>query len=372
MLVLLEEASEPLAVMGMGALGRASRLLFAKAGSAAQLRLVGQTPGGRSVERKGISRVAGSRMTASCFGDRVLVRARARRVADVLALWRDRSHCVSLETCLQLSLTGCVWAVISPGMMFAVACDHLFDEELALSVRADFLRALHSKGETPAEIAAFVDVLLARGVRLELGKGLLDVCGTGGDRAGLFNISTAVMFVAAACGARVVKHGNRGITSKCGGADVLEALGIRIDLPPEAALHAAGCCFLFAPLYHPTFKAVAPVRKALAEEESATIFNLLGPLLNPARPDFQLAGVFDRKLLVDLCGNIWPARPQARVGRSRKRRPGRGLHLGPSEVHALEPGGIRRFSIRPETLGFAPAVIEELRGSDARRNAESA
>jgi anthranilate phosphoribosyltransferase len=96
------------------------------------------------------------------------------------------------------------------GEDIAVACDNLFDEDVALSVRADFLRALHSKGETPAEIAAFVDVLLARGIRLELGKGLLDVCGTGGDRAGLFNISTAVMFVAAACGARVVKHGNRG------------------------------------------------------------------------------------------------------------------------------------------------------------------
>ena len=252
----------------------------------------------------------------------------------------------------------------------AVACDHLFDEDVALSVRADFLRALHSKGETPAEIAAFVDVLLARGIRLELGKGLLDVCGTGGDRAGLFNISTAVMFVAAACGARVVKHGNRGITSKCGGADVLEALGIRIDLPPEAALHAAGCCFLFAPQYHPTFKAVAPVRKALAEEESATIFNLLGPLLNPARPEFQLAGVFDRKLLAvyaETFGLLGRKRAWAVHGSG-------GLDevstLGPSEVHALEPGGIRRFSIRPETLGFAPAVIEDLRGSDAKRNAE--
>ena len=102
----------------------------------------------------------------------------------------------------------------------------------ALSERADFLRALHSKGETPAEIAVFGEVLLARGVRPVLGDGLLDVCGTGGDRAGLINISTAVMFVAAACGARVVKHGNRGITSKCGGADVLEALGVRLDLPP--------------------------------------------------------------------------------------------------------------------------------------------
>src|SRR4029453_7037590 len=177
------------------------------------------------------------------------------------------------------------------------ACDSLFDESVELSARADFLRALHVKGETASEVAGFVNVLLKRSRRTLLGPGLLDVCGTGGDRAGVFNVSTAVMFVATACGARVVKHGNRGITSKCGGADVLEALGVRIDLPPETALEEAGCCFLFAPLFHPAFKTVAPVRKVLAEEGSATIFNLLGPLLNPARPEFQLAGVFDGKLL---------------------------------------------------------------------------
>ncbi|HEY5706841.1 MAG TPA: anthranilate phosphoribosyltransferase [Terrimicrobiaceae bacterium] len=251
----------------------------------------------------------------------------------------------------------------------AVACDHLFDEDVALSVRADFLRALHFKGETPAEIAAFVDVLLARSVRPSLGEGLLDVCGTGGDRAGLFNVSTAVMFVAAACGARVVKHGNRGITSKCGGADVLEALGIRVDLPPEAALNAAGCCFLFAPLYHPAFKVVAPVRKALAEEGSATIFNLLGPLLNPARPDFQLAGVFHRKLLpiyaetFELLGrrSAWAVHGAGGLDEVST--------LGPSEVYAIEAGEMRRFSIQPGALGFAPAVIGDLHGSDAMENA---
>jgi anthranilate phosphoribosyltransferase len=253
----------------------------------------------------------------------------------------------------------------------ALACDQLFDEELALPVRADFLRALHSKGETPAEIAAFVDVLLVRGVRPILGEGLLDVCGTGGDRAGCINVSTAVMFVAAACGARVVKHGNRGITSGCGGADVLEALGVRVDLPPEAALDAAGCCFLFAPLYHPTFKAVAAVRKALAQEGTATIFNLLGPLLNPTRPDFQLAGVFDSKLLPIYAGTfnlLGRKRAWAVHGSG-------GLDevstLGPSDVHAIGPEGARRFCIQPETLGLARANIEDLRGGDPRRNAES-
>jgi anthranilate phosphoribosyltransferase len=250
------------------------------------------------------------------------------------------------------------------------ACESLFDEGAALSVRADFLRALHIKGETASEIAAFVDVLLARSHRPALGVGLLDVCGTGGDRAGLFNVSTAVMLVATACGARVVKHGNRGVTSKCGGADVLEALGVRIDLPPEASLAAAGCCFLFAPLFHPAFKAVAPVRKALADEGSATIFNLLGPLLNPARPDFQLAGVFDRKLL--------PL--YAETFRLLGRKSGWAVHgsggldevstLGPSEVHAVENGTVRQFFIQPDAVGMPTAQIEDLRGGDAQRNAE--
>lgn len=249
------------------------------------------------------------------------------------------------------------------------ACESLFDENVALSARADFLRALHAKGETPSEIAAFVDVLLARSRRPVLGEGLLDVCGTGGDKAGLFNVSTAVMLVAAACGARVVKHGNRGITSKCGGADVLEALGVRIDLPPEVSLEAAGCCFLFAPLFHPAFKAIAPVRKALAEEGSATIFNLLGPLLNPVRPDFQLAGVFDRKLLplyaetFRLLGrkSAWAVHGSGGLDEVST--------LGPSEVHAFEEGAIRQFAIEPDALGVGSAAIEDLRGGDAQRNA---
>jgi anthranilate phosphoribosyltransferase len=250
------------------------------------------------------------------------------------------------------------------------ACESLFDEGTALSLRADFLRALHAKGETPSEIAAFVDVLLARSPRPMLGAGLLDVCGTGGDRAGLFNVSTAVMLVATACGARVVKHGNRGVTSQCGGADVLEALGVRIDLPPEASLAAAGCCFLFAPRFHPAFKAVAPVRKALADEGSATIFNLLGPLLNPARPDFQLAGVFDGKLLplyaetFRLLGrkSAWAVHGSGGLDEVST--------LGPSEVHAVENGRVRRFFIQPDAVGMPTAQIEDLRGGDARRNAE--
>ena len=152
---------------------------------------------------------------------------------------------------------------------------------------------------------------------------------------------------------------------------MLEALGVRIDLPPETALAAAGCCFLFAPLFHPAFKTVAPVRKVLAEEGSATIFNLLGPLLNPARPEFQLAGVFDGKLLplfaeaVKLLGRQcgWAVHGSGGLDEVST--------LGPSEIHALEDGAIRHFVIRPEDLDVAPARIEDLRGGHAQENAES-
>lgn len=249
------------------------------------------------------------------------------------------------------------------------ACDELLDDKIPLAVRADFLRALHLKGETPGEIAFFIRVLLRRALRPNVGHGVLDVCGTGGDKAGLFNVSTAVMFVAAACGARVVKHGNRGITSKAGGADVLEALGVRLDLPPRESLEAAGCAFLFAPHYHPAFKAVAPVRKALAEEGTPTVFNAIGPLLNPAVPDYQLAGVFAERLLT-IYAEVFRllGRKRAWVAHGAG-----GLDevstLGPTAVHAMENGHIRTFIIDPLEFGISHAHLDDLRGDDAIHNA---
>lgn len=182
----------------------------------------------------------------------------------------------------------------------------LLSDAVATAEKEEFLSRLHKRGETPGEIACFVEALLAHAVQPDLGaRGhasppLLDVCGTGGDRAGLFNVSTAVIFVAAACGVHVVKHGNRGLTSKCGGADVLQELGVPIDIPASEAgefLHTHGFVFFFAPQYHPAFKAIAPVRQALAARGQTTVFNILGPLLNPARPDYQLSGVFNPALL---------------------------------------------------------------------------
>lgn len=251
----------------------------------------------------------------------------------------------------------------------SAACEALFDETLSLEERADFLLALHTKGETPAEIAEFVQVLLARGLPANLGPGIIDVCGTGGDKAGLFNVSTAVMFVATACGARVVKHGNRGITSKSGGADVLEALNVRLDLTPAEALDAAGCCFLFAPNYHPSFRIVAPVRKLLAERGSSSIFNMLGPLLNPARPDYQLAGVFNPALLpayAEVFALLGRRRAWAAHGAG-------GLDeistLGPTHIHSLEDGAIRSWLLDPREFDIPPATLADLKGGTSVENA---
>ena len=182
----------------------------------------------------------------------------------------------------------------------ALAGEQLVAEGVTPQLKADFLTELARKGETVAEIAAFARYLRSKSVLPPIDSPwraaheILDVCGTGGDRLNTFNISTTVALVCAAAGVPVAKHGNRAITSQAGSADVLEALGIRIDLPPAAAadsLRERNFAFFFAPHYHPAFKHLAPARKLCAERGQRTIFNFLGPLLNPARPSAQLIGV---------------------------------------------------------------------------------
>ena len=258
------------------------------------------------------------------------------------------------------------------------ACGLLLDEAQSIEARADFLDALHKRGETAGEIAHFVEVLLERAVRLPFsGEGCIDVCGTGGDRAGFFNISTTSMFVLAGAGVRVIKHGNRGITSKSGGADVLEALGVRIDLTPDAtasALEDAGCCFLFAPACHPAFRAVVPVRKLLAERGSASIFNIIGPLLSPARPEFQLAGVFNPDLVKTYAGvfkNLGRTRAWAVHGTGpNDLRIDEVSPLGKTMVIALEKGSLSELEIHPQDIGIAGMAPEALVGGDASENAK--
>ena len=179
------------------------------------------------------------------------------------------------------------------------AVERLVEESVSAETKAAFLTALAQKGETIEELTAFALALREKSVQPALDDAtrqgdILDVCGTGGDRLQTFNISTTVALVAAAAGVVVAKHGNRAITSKSGSADVLEALGIKIDLTPEQAsawLNRHGFAFFFAQKYHPAFKHISPARKLCAQQGQRTIFNFLGPLLNPARPTAQLMGV---------------------------------------------------------------------------------
>jgi anthranilate phosphoribosyltransferase len=269
----------------------------------------------------------------------------------------------------------------TPAIKHAVAA--LLDPAREDGGKADFLAALRAKGETAAEIAGFVTALLAHGVdpgidSASLPGPMLDVCGTGGDRAGLFNISSTVMFLLAAGGAVVVKHGNRGITSKSGGADVLEALGVQIELPPEPlreCVAETGLGFIFAPAYHPAFRVIGPVRKQLAERGEASIFNILGPLLNPARPPFQLAGIYSESLLpkyADVLALLGRQRAWAVHGAGA---PGAGgldelSTLGINQCREVLGGSARAFTLDPEALGFPRADIADLRGGGRDDNAK--
>jgi anthranilate phosphoribosyltransferase len=256
----------------------------------------------------------------------------------------------------------------------------LLDENVAADEKADFLGALHRRGETPAEVVTLAETMLEHAVPFDVPDDLrpvIDVCGTGGDKLGLFNISTAVMFVAAGAGARLVKHGNRGITSKSGGADVLEALGLPVDLPVERLqdmLGEAGAVFLFAPCFHPAFKAVAPARKLLAERGQPSVFNMLGPLLNPSRPEGQLAGVFNESL-VDLYADVLPGLGRERAWVVHGKAGDTGVMdeistLGPTLIAKVSGEKTTRDTVTPADLGVSAAELEALRGGDAPANAQ--
>jgi len=249
------------------------------------------------------------------------------------------------------------------------------------AVKAEFLMALHRKGESVEEIVAFVQQLIDRAIdplieQKNLSGPMLDVCGTGGDGLDLFNVSTTIMFVLAAGGAAVVKHGNRSVTSRCGSADVLEALGVQIALPPERlkeCVERHGLCFIFARQYHPAYRAIAGMRQRLARENIRTVFNLLGPLLNPARPARQLIGVFSPRLT-----NIF-ADALRRLGRERAwivhgvTDTGEGMDdistSGVTTFAELATGKVTTGLIDPRWLNIPTAPLDDLRGGDAAENA---
>ena len=245
---------------------------------------------------------------------------------------------------------------------------------------AALLVALHMKGETVEEIVGFAEAIRAAATPLELHQNrtldvsdterdaLVDTCGTGGDTSGTFNISTATAFVVAGAGVRVAKHGNRSVTSKCGSADVMEALGININLPPAriaACLEEVGIAFLFAPAMH-SMKYVQPARREL---RLRTVFNLLGPLTNPARATCQVVGVYSG----DLVEKLAEALSMLGLHRALVVHGSDGLDeitiTGPTRVGEVREGQVHTYEVTPEEFGLQRATLEDISGGDAALNA---
>lgn len=233
-----------------------------------------------------------------------------------------------------------------------------------------FLMALRVRGETVSEISGAVATMRAKMLRVDAPAGAIDIVGTGGDNSHSVNISTASAFVIAACGVPVAKHGNRGLSSQTGAADVLTALGVKIDIPPETigrCIHDTGVGFMFAPAHHPAMKHVGPIRVELG---TRTIFNLLGPLSNPASVSRQMVGVFLPEWIMPVAETLkalgadhaWVAH-------------GDGYDeittTGETQVAELVGGEIRSFSLTPEAVGLNRHTKDELRGGDAAYNAQA-
>jgi anthranilate phosphoribosyltransferase len=230
------------------------------------------------------------------------------------------------------------------------------------------LMAMRVRGETVPEITGAVKAMRARMTAIEAPDGAIDVCGTGGDGAGTLNVSSAATFVVAACGVPVAKHGNRALSSRTGGADVLTALGVNVDAPMDrlaSILGSAGCVFLFAPRHHPSMRHAAGPRVELA---TRTIFNLLGPLANPARVRRQLTGVFAPEWTRPMAETL-----QALGHESAWVVHGMGLDeltvAGENHVSALANGVVHDFTISPEDAGLPRAPIAAIKGGDAAHNA---
>jgi anthranilate phosphoribosyltransferase len=264
--------------------------------------------------------------------------------------------------------------IVNQDMSRAEARDvmnHIMDGEATSAQIGSLITALCMKGETIDEIVGFAEAMRSKSHRVETERvGLLDTCGTGGDGARTFNISTASAIVAAAGGIRTAKHGNRAMSSKSGSADVLEALGVRIDLnsvqAAQCLLHV-GICFMFAQVYHQSMKYAAAPRKEIGVR---TVFNVLGPLTNPAGADRQLLGIFDRSK-TDIVAHVL-----RELGMKR------GLVVashdgldeisisGPTQITELKNNSIHTFDITPDELGLAHYPLSEVGGGDAEENAK--
>jgi anthranilate phosphoribosyltransferase len=247
--------------------------------------------------------------------------------------------------------------------------DQVMAGEVTTGQLAGLLIALRAKGETVEEMTGFVESMRAHATPLEVPPGTIDTCGTGGDRAGTFNISTAAAFVAAGAGIPVAKHGNRAASSRCGSADVLEALGVDIRLSPEGVrrcIDVAGMGFCFAPTFHPAMRHAGPARSELGVR---TVFNVLGPLANPGRVRRQALGVGApalAPLMIRVLQDLGHERALVFYGED-------GLDelttTGPSRVFELKDGSLKEYELDPKNIGLACSRPEDLRGGTPVENA---
>jgi anthranilate phosphoribosyltransferase len=253
----------------------------------------------------------------------------------------------------------------------AWAMDEIMNGEATPSQISGFAVALRAKGETADELAGLVRAMLSHAKLVPLARRAVDTCGTGGDRAQTVNISTMAALVVAGAGVTVVKHGNRAASSACGSADVLEALGIAVDLPPEAVASCvddAGIAFCFAPVFHPALRHTAVSRRELG---IATVFNFLGPLTNPAQPSAQAVGVADARMAPVMAGVLARRGASALVFRGDDGLDE--LSTGTtSTVWAVAGGEVREDTLDPVAVGIAPAAPDALQGADAAHNADVA
>ncbi len=252
------------------------------------------------------------------------------------------------------------------------AFEVLFEGEATPAQMGGFLMALRTRGETVDEYAAAASVMRAKCLKVRAPAGAMDIVGTGGDGKGTLNISTAAAFVVAGAGVPVAKHGNRNLSSKSGAADALSQMGVNVMVGPEvveAALRSAGIAFMMAPMHHPAMKHVGPVR---AELGTRTIFNILGPLTNPAGVTRQLTGAFDRSLIRPMAETL------GRLGSERAWL----VHgsdgtdeltiTGPSWVAALDTdGSVREIELHPEDFGLPVHPFEEILGGTPDQNADA-
>jgi anthranilate phosphoribosyltransferase len=250
--------------------------------------------------------------------------------------------------------------------------DEFMSDKVVPKQASILLIAMSKRNETAEEMSNFASVMRNKGKRVKLKSsgGLLDVCGTGGDKTGTFNISSVVSLVAAGAGAKVIKHGNRSISSKSGSADVLAELGISINLPTEKlqqTLDNIGMVFLFAPDYHPSMKYIKTIRKNI---DTPTIFNLLGPLINPANVDYQVIGVYDKtkcEMMAQALNHLGIKEAMVVYGEG-------GLDeistIGETTIYHLKHGTITKEFIKPEDFGIKRAKLEDLQGADAKENAK--